>query len=235
MEIAGLDFSLSNLNSESKILDLGCGRGRTLIPLWENGLFAVGIDTQIGYLVELMNDNRLPTKIRSAVAVAYGERLPFRSNQFDILVCREVLEHVAVPKAVLRETFRVLRPHGYLILTVPYSITERLLNLVNPRWLSICGHKSVFSQRGLNAILEDTGFKPIRISKEGFDSTFFWFFHCIFRTRHDGTGRLLENQWLTEYIQTIWSRLVRIRGGWRITEFGNLVLPKSLFFYCKKV
>jgi SAM-dependent methyltransferase len=51
--------------------------------------------------------------------VGHGERLPFRSQQFDIVVCTQVLEYVPEPKVVIAEIHRALKAGGILLLSVP--------------------------------------------------------------------------------------------------------------------
>ncbi len=47
-------------------------------------------------------------------------RLPFSENTFDGVICAEILEHVAHPIQVLHEVYRVLKPNGVLLITVPF-------------------------------------------------------------------------------------------------------------------
>ncbi|MCZ2136435.1 MAG: class I SAM-dependent methyltransferase [Burkholderiales bacterium] len=58
-----------------------------------------------------------------ASLIAEPDQLPFTENQFDLVVMPHVLEFQALPHEVLRETFRVLRPEGHLLLSAfnPYS------------------------------------------------------------------------------------------------------------------
>jgi SAM-dependent methyltransferase len=44
--------------------------------------------------------------------VAVGEGLPLRSDSIDVVIQRNVLDHVADPFGVCRETYRVLKPGG---------------------------------------------------------------------------------------------------------------------------
>lgn len=49
------------------------------------------------------------------------QHLPFASESFDNLLCTEVLEHVPEPGHGLDELYRVLRPGGRALVTVPMS------------------------------------------------------------------------------------------------------------------
>ena len=51
--------------------------------------------------------------------VADGRKLPFGDGSFEACLCSETLEHVPDDVAVIRETHRVLKPGGTLLLTVP--------------------------------------------------------------------------------------------------------------------
>ncbi len=57
-----------------------------------------------------------------------SETFPFESEMFDGAVCIEVLEHLYDPKFTMREIFRVLKPGGLLVASVPNNgyFRERL-------------------------------------------------------------------------------------------------------------
>jgi SAM-dependent methyltransferase len=54
-----------------------------------------------------------------AIQIDDASVLPFEAESFDVVVCSEVLEHLFEPQLAAAEAFRVLRPQGRLIVTVP--------------------------------------------------------------------------------------------------------------------
>jgi SAM-dependent methyltransferase len=47
-------------------------------------------------------------------------QIPFPENQFDVILCNHVLEHVRDDIQAMREMYRVLKPGGFAILQVPF-------------------------------------------------------------------------------------------------------------------
>ena len=61
----------------------------------------------------------LPARPPSAIGPGTVFALPFPAEQFDIVICSEVIEHIAATPQVFHELTRVLRPGGTLILGTP--------------------------------------------------------------------------------------------------------------------
>jgi SAM-dependent methyltransferase len=51
--------------------------------------------------------------------VARAECLPLATGQFDVVICTQVLQYIPQPSAVVAEIYRVLKPGGVLLLSVP--------------------------------------------------------------------------------------------------------------------
>src|ERR1700720_595590 len=51
--------------------------------------------------------------------VGRAEQLPFGSQQFDMVLCTQVLEYVPDPRVVIAEIHRALKAGGFLLLSVP--------------------------------------------------------------------------------------------------------------------
>lgn len=52
-------------------------------------------------------------------------RLSFKNESFDLLVTLEVLEHIPDYKKAVKEIFRVMKPGGSVIITVPFLIKQQ--------------------------------------------------------------------------------------------------------------
>lgn len=50
--------------------------------------------------------------------------LPFNDNEFDIIFCNHVLEHIPDDTKAMRELFRVLKPGGYGIFQIPQDLSH---------------------------------------------------------------------------------------------------------------
>jgi SAM-dependent methyltransferase len=107
----------SHLSPNSRILDLGCGRGGVVELFWREVRFAAGLDPDVPSLAE----HRAPGM---PVIRGRGENLPFGAASFDLIVCLWVLEHLDQPDVVFKEVRRVLRPGGHFVFLTP--------NLRNP-------------------------------------------------------------------------------------------------------
>lgn len=104
--LCGLDF-------REPLLDLGCGEGLFSSILFKNKA-AVGIDIDY-HEVNMARNYRKHENL----VVADGCRLPFGDAVFETVFSNCVIEHIPDLDSLLAEVFRVLRPGGKFITTVP--------------------------------------------------------------------------------------------------------------------
>lgn len=163
---------------DQRILTLG---GGTANDLWDlarenvvvNADYAASgleIGRRFGVQGVLTNLNLSPT-------------LPFPDGSFDLVVCKDILEHVLEPLAVLNEARRVLRDNGAIVISVPnhfyWPMRLRVLLGKGILWRGLLTdhgagyhewdymHIRFFTYKGFRAFLETGGLKPVR---------FFWDF-----------------------------------------------------------
>lgn len=97
-----------------KVLDLGCGGGFVSEELARRGAHVTGVDpAQV--LVDVAKLHAQESGFEIDYKVGTGEAIPAPDASFDIVVCVDVLEHVADLDRVLQEVHRVLKPGGLFL------------------------------------------------------------------------------------------------------------------------
>lgn len=99
-----------------KILDIGCGTGGFVAASNLKGARAVGIEPD-KKAIEIC---RLK---KCKVIKSTAENLPFKDNQFDIIHCHTVLEHVKNIEKSILEMVRVIKKNGIIYIKCPNYLT----------------------------------------------------------------------------------------------------------------
>jgi SAM-dependent methyltransferase len=91
-----------------RVLDLGCGAGDSvdLFRARDADVQWVGLDIEGSR--EVLSRTRTDARFEQFDGVA----IPFGDDSFDLVYCKQVLEHVHRPGALIAEVARVLAPHG---------------------------------------------------------------------------------------------------------------------------
>ena len=120
------------------ILDMPCGRGFYLNMLhYATDAHMVGADLDWDVLNKAQrNVGHLP-RIELNHASIYA--LPYPDNTFDAVILSEVLEHLEDDLAGLREAYRVLKPGGVAVATVPNANYPFLWDPINKTLETVFG------------------------------------------------------------------------------------------------
>ena len=135
----------------ARILDAGCGSGRTLEELVDYGSVTG---------VELSEDAVEMARGRGLGEVVVGrlEELPFPDDSFDLITCLDVIEHTPQDGVALADLLRVCRPGGFMVVTVPaYPSLWSHHDEANH-------HYRRYSRRSLRAAVVGAGWGVCRIS-----------------------------------------------------------------------
>ena len=119
-DLAGIAMILKQSGARS-VLDLGCGSGRNLFYLLDQGFRVSGIDIAPAGIALIRK--QLKQKDKNRCALKRGDifaKLPYKDASFDAVVSVQVLQH-STEKSIQRaitEIERVLRPEGFLFVTL---------------------------------------------------------------------------------------------------------------------
>ena len=133
------------------VLDVGCGSGRNLQLLEQFGTVR-GVEPP-GPGLDNCRQNGLGEDV---VKAGLADDIPHEDNSFDLVTSFDVLEHLDDDSAGVQEMRRVLRPAGYLLITVP---AYRFLWSTHDEAL---GHRRRYVASEIHNLLNNNGFQVIR-------------------------------------------------------------------------
>lgn len=136
----------------ARVLDAGCGTGGLLRrlrgsrPQWT----LTGLDFS-PLACELARERAGGEVVQGSIAA-----MPFADAAFDAITSCDVVCQVAEPAQAVREFYRVLRPGGFVVLTMPaypwmYSYHDREV-----------GNLRRYSRGEVDALLREAGFRAVR-------------------------------------------------------------------------
>ena len=111
--INAIKSSIVNKN-EAKILEIGCGMGYLTYALNKAGYNSTGLDIS----QEAINEAQKTFGDYYVCAnfFSFSEK---HSNEFDVIVMTELIEHVENPTEFLLQAARLIKPEGSIIITTP--------------------------------------------------------------------------------------------------------------------
>jgi SAM-dependent methyltransferase len=139
------------LAADARVLDAGCGSGRTLVELEGYGeVHGIELDPHAADVARARG--------RGEVRVGRLEHLPWDDATFDLITCLDVIEHTPDDLVTLRELRRVCKPGGWLLVTVPaYQALWSLHDEANH-------HYRRYGRRALRAAATQAGWRIRRMT-----------------------------------------------------------------------
>ena len=134
-QAAVLDYvDAADLSPGSSVLEIGCGAGHLTVCLAERKLAVNAVDSSAG-MVQLAARQAAEAGFGAEVSVSEADvhALPFKADQFDLVVAVGVIPWLHSPGEAVAEMARVLRPGGQLVLTADNA--ARLMSFTDPRGL----------------------------------------------------------------------------------------------------
>jgi 2-polyprenyl-3-methyl-5-hydroxy-6-metoxy-1,4-benzoquinol methylase len=147
---------LAERSGARQVHEVGCGEGFLSTMLAQNGLAVRGTDISAS-AVALARQRAAALGLPLTFRVADLHDLALQDDGAELVVCCEVLEHLADPARALALLARLAQPH--LIVSVPREPLWRILNLARGRYWAALGntpgHLQHWSARRFLALLHD--------------------------------------------------------------------------------
>ena len=173
-----------------KVLDAGCGVGRYIYNLSRKSPEDQywGVDLSESNIADAAkNFPKINFKQMSV------EQLMFSNSSFDVVISRDVLEHVDDPEKALTEMTRVINPGGKLIIKIPGEKSEQWLLKIRPGYFVEIHHLRIFYGTQLEDMVIKHGYKMVRKEAQGFLDHFFLYF--LFKTTVASETQLALGTW----------------------------------------
>jgi ubiquinone/menaquinone biosynthesis C-methylase UbiE len=162
-----MNSCLKEFNRKESLLEVGCGDCQFTKDLrkFTDNMTAIDISA------EQIERNRAKHPDIDFRCHDLAKAMPFSDNQFQAIWCSEVIEHLSEPVIALQEMYRVLKPGGLLMVTVPYhGLLKNLLisffkwdEHFDPRY----PHLQYFTVSMISKLAQSVGFQKIQCTKCG--------------------------------------------------------------------
>jgi ubiquinone/menaquinone biosynthesis C-methylase UbiE len=116
-QMASYLFTRFQLHKGQKLLEIGCGRGDFLNAFQQLGMDCCGVDLSDHGFCNLKD-------IQVAKVDISHDALPFEDSSFDIVCHKSLIEHLYSPDHLMKETHRVLKPEGRVIILTPDWVSQ---------------------------------------------------------------------------------------------------------------
>lgn len=139
-----------------KILEIGCGDGRSLLQLKAMGYDAHGIETD-EHVRKVKDELNLPIHIGTIEDADFGEK------QFDYIIANQLIEHIIDLDSFLERCKKLLKDDGLIIFSTP-NAGSMYRKLCGKKWINwhIPYHQQVFTEKSLSLLLKKHGFDTVR-------------------------------------------------------------------------
>jgi 2-polyprenyl-3-methyl-5-hydroxy-6-metoxy-1,4-benzoquinol methylase len=142
---------------KTRVLDIGCGNGCSLIELKKIGCDAHGTEKD-------KNVERIARDLNLKIHIGDISDIPDKNLKFDYITASQVIEHIPNPQAFIKKLLSQLKQNGKLILSFP-NINSLGRVIWREKWLNwhIPYHQNFFSQKSIEILAQKLSLKIEKI------------------------------------------------------------------------
>ena len=143
------------IDKPTRIIELGCALGNFLYWTMPHFTEVYGVEYSDYAIKHSINPN-------FRISKEFFNKFP--ANFFDVICSWDVFEHVPNIEDYIKESNRILKPGGKIILTTPNSKSISF-KLFKDKWIDIAPpeHVLIYSKKSLEMLFRKYGFKNIKI------------------------------------------------------------------------
>ncbi len=163
------------LTKKDVVLDIGCNNGQNTMKAAKIANRVIGFDSDAKNLKvarrDILKNNFKNIKLLNHNA---EEALPFNNKSFNVVMFFAVLEHLKNRVQAVSEVYRVLKPGGKLLLSVPNKGTtwKKIQNKFSLSYFADSDHKIEFTKGSITGLINKHNLKVISIEPVSFDMPF---------------------------------------------------------------
>lgn len=173
---------LADINQQDVVLDIGCHNGQHTLKTAIKCKKIIGLDYDRKQLIIAKNSAR-DKKITNVVFRLFNleQKLKFKDQSFDKILCLDVLEHIVRRNQLLAEIRRLLKPWGLAFITIPNINTswKQLQKKVGLNPFADPDHKIEYSLAEVKNIFKSAGFDIISLKPVTYDSPWIGFIDLL--------------------------------------------------------
>lgn len=153
------------LKSHQNVLEIGCGTGIITFGVADSVKKITAIDISPKMIDVAIKKATKLNKTNIEFKVADGYELPYKDEEFDVILLFNVLYIIKEPEKQLKEAYRLLKKGGYLVTAtdcygelVPLKVKFKLIlqNILNK--IGILPYLKNYQKDELRRLLENNGF-----------------------------------------------------------------------------
>jgi ubiquinone/menaquinone biosynthesis C-methylase UbiE len=225
------------IEPSSTVIDVGCGEGGFIGFCAQRGAEVIFVDRDEAKV------NATADRIKNFGARAYRaivsdcSPIPLEDGTGDIVLCTEVLEHVADPMVFLKEVIRVAKPGAMLLITVPDARSEKFVAATAPpSYFEKPNHIRIFHADEFRELILEAG---LEIEDHQFLGCFwsvYWPLSWLTaKPSFDGSLPIDNPDPITVHWTRLWQLVQQHPEGARIRNALNELLPKSQCIIARKM